>query len=81
MNLSDYSIQVVKDYTIDHSVFNTSSSDPSMNQENVEESVPGVKTELKQQRQIASILSQNYFQEDEFELEEELNKILAESDP
>jgi hypothetical protein len=52
-----------------------------MNQENVEESVPDVKTELKQQRQIASILSQNYFQEDEFELEEELNKILAESDP
>lgn len=81
MNPSDYSIQVVKDYTIDLSVFNTSSSDPSMNQENVEESVPGVKTELKQQRQIASILSQNYFQEDEFELEEELNKILAESDP
>lgn len=81
MNLSDYSIQVVKDYTIDLSVFNTSSSDPSMNQENVEESVPDVKTELKQHRQIASILSQNYFQEDEFELEEELNKILAESDP
>lgn len=81
MNLSDYSIQVVKDYTIDLSVFNTSSSDLSTNQENVEESVPDVKTELKQQRQIASILSQNYFQEDEFELEEELNKILAESDP
>lgn len=52
-----------------------------MNQENVEESVSDVKMELRQQRQIASILSQNYFQEDEFELEEELNKILAESDP
>jgi hypothetical protein len=81
MNLSDYSIQVVKDYTIDHSVFNTYSSGPSMNQENVEESVSDVKMELRQQRQIAGILSQNYFQEDEFELEEELNKILAESDP
>ncbi len=52
-----------------------------MNQENVEESVSDVKMELRQQRQIAGILSQNYFQEDEFELEEELNKILAESDP
>lgn len=78
VNLNYISIQVIQEaYKIGLSESNDLSSDPSKKEENI--LYAELKTEFKQQEKICNILSQITVHEKEFELDEELKAIVAES--